>query len=324
MDLLWADFQRVQKKVCLHWTKKREAVVVAFVKYQQRKLKNIKITMRQALFTIVSLFALSLNAAAFGSFTPNTAAELGKCGIYADSYQGRPTASGEKYNKDALTCSHKSLAFGTKIRVTRLDNKKSVVVRVNDRGPFIEGYIVDLSSLAAGEIGLSSGSTRVKLEIVESAQSALNNDAQTEAEFKPTLASDIAAKPATYSKTTSVNATPKGIANTSPTTAPTLSSNTKVTPTSNLYKVDIAQYEKKGYGIQITSLTDANNVLPFMKELQAKYPGKVLVNVMRDELNNPTYKVIVGPYPEKKSAETAQKVIAKKYKKTMIVDLSGI
>jgi len=97
-----------------------------------------------------------------------------------------------------------------------------------------------------------------------------------------------------------------------------------VNPTSNLYKVDIAQYEKKGYGIQITSLTDANNVLPFMKELQAKYPGKVLVNVMRDELNNPTYKVIVGPYPEKKSAETAQKVIAKKYKKTMIVDLSGI
>lgn len=281
--------------------------------------------MRQTLFIIACLFSLTPNADAFRSFTKNSAAEVGKCGVYADSYQGRPTASGEKYNKEALTCSHKSLAFGTKIRVTRLDNKKSVVVRVNDRGPFIEGFIVDLSGVAAKEIGLLTGTVQVKIELVESAQSAATNDAQTEAEvFKSNPAAtgkttNPVAKPATYSNTTSVNTSPKGITNTN-----SVQPLAKVAPSSNLYKIDIAQSEKKGYGIQITSLSDANNVLPFMKELQAKYPGKVLVNVMRDEFNNPTYKVIVGPYADKKSADAAQKTIAKKYKKTMVVDLSGI
>lgn len=281
--------------------------------------------MRQTLFIIACLFSLTPNADAFSSVTKISAAEVGKCGIYADSYQGRPTASGEKYNKEALTCSHKSLAFGTKIRVTRLDNKKSVVVRVNDRGPFIEGYVVDLSGAAGKEIGLVTGSAQVKIELVESAQSAIANDAQTEAEvFKSKPATtgkttDAATKPAAYSKTTSVNTSPKGIANTN-----SVQPLAKVAPTSSLYKIDIAQSEKKGYGIQITSLSDANNVLPFMKELQAKYPGRVLVNVMRDEFNNPTYKVIVGPYADKKAADAAQKTIAQKYKKTMVVDLSGI
>lgn len=279
--------------------------------------------MRQNILTIACLSVLVLCGAALSSFTQKNAAEVGKCGIYADSFQGRPTESGEKYNKDALTCSHKTLAFGTKIRVTRLDNKKSVVVRVNDRGPFIEGYIVDVSGAAAREIDLKSGSAQVKIELVESAQSAVATDAQTEAEALKTQAAAgqtnaAAAKPVTYSSTPPVNSTPKGITATSGTQA-----TAKTAPTSNLYKIDITQSEKTGFGVQITSLNDANNVLPFMKELQTSYPGKVLVNVIRDEFNNPTYKVLVGPYPDKKSADAAQKTIAKKYKKTMVVDLSA-
>lgn len=282
---------------------------------------------RQTLYSIAYLCAFTLCGVMLSSFTQNNAAEVGKCGIYADSFHGRTTASGEKYNKDALTCSHKTLAFGTKVRVTRLDNKKSVVVRVNDRGPFIEGYVVDVSGAAAKELDIvKTGSAKVKVEVVETAESSLASDAQAEADAvaaKQTTqtqpAATTAAKPASYSNTTAVNTTPKGVAATG-----AAATGPQSAPTSNLYKIDITQSEKKGFGIQIASLNDANGVLPFMNELQTKYAGKVLVNVLRDEFNNPTYKVIVGPFADKKSAESTQKTIAQKYKKTMVVDLSGM
>jgi rare lipoprotein A len=288
--------------------------------------------MRQTLFAISSLFVLALLAAPLQTFAQKNKAEVGKCGYYADSFHGRPTSNGEKYNKNALTCSHKTLPFGTKIRVTRLDNKKSVVVRVNDRGPFVEGYIVDVSFAAAKELDMiKAGSVRVKIEVVETAQSALANDAKIEAEALSTIGPNQIAKGAT------TNAAPRAQLTTTQTSdkTPVTHSNTlatktnaaptaKVSPSSNLFKVDIAASQKKGFGIQIVSLNDANGVLPFVNELQEKYPGKVLVNVKRDEFNNPTYKAIVGPFPDKKSADAAQKTISQKYKKTIVVDLSTL
>ncbi len=296
--------------------------------------------MRQTLFLIACLCAFQLSGNTPGHthsdllsdlFSTSSAAEVGKCGYYADSFQGRPTSSGEKYDKNLLTCSHKTLPFGTKVRVTRLDNKKSVVVRVNDRGPFIEGYIVDVSRAAAEELDLiRKGTAQVRVEIVESAESGRVNDAEVASEALGSTnatpsraiavkntATTAAGRPLTYSQTatTLAKTTAKG---------GTTATQVKVTPSSNLYKVDISSSEKLGYGIQISSLSDANNVLPIVNELQARYADKVLVNVIRDELNQATYKVFVGPYADRKAAETAQKSIAKKYKKTMVVDLSGL
>ena len=71
--------------------------------------------------------------------------EFGIASYYADAFHGRKTASGTLYHKDKLTAAHKDLPFGTVIKVTRLDNKSSVKVTVNDRGPYIKGRIVDLS-----------------------------------------------------------------------------------------------------------------------------------------------------------------------------------
>jgi rare lipoprotein A len=86
---------------------------------------------------------------------------------YNDDFHGRETASGETYNKSAFTCAHKHLPFGTKLVVTNLLNKKSVSVRVNDRGPFVKGRIIDLSYAAAKEIDMiASGVVRVKVEEV--------------------------------------------------------------------------------------------------------------------------------------------------------------
>ena len=92
---------------------------------------------------------------------------VGLASYYADKFHGRLTANGEVFDADELTAAHRSLRFGTMLQVTNLKNNKSVVVRVNDRGPHVRGRIVDLSNAAAAEIGLGrSGIARVKLEVL--------------------------------------------------------------------------------------------------------------------------------------------------------------
>lgn len=96
----------------------------------------------------------------------NQILEVGNAVYYADYLHGKKTASGELYDKNAFTCAHKTLAYGTILKVTRLDNGKSVNVRVNDRGPFGEGLVVDISRAAASQIGLlRDGKTRVSIEM---------------------------------------------------------------------------------------------------------------------------------------------------------------
>ncbi len=86
---------------------------------------------------------------------------------YGPGFHGRKTASGEKFNQNALTAAHRSLPFGTRVKVTNLNNGRSVVVRINDRGPFTRGRIVDLSAGAARAIGLkSSGTAPVRIQIL--------------------------------------------------------------------------------------------------------------------------------------------------------------
>ena len=80
---------------------------------------------------------------------------------------GKITANGERFNPNGLTAAHRSLPFGTRVRVTNLRNGRKVVVRINDRGPFVKGRIIDLAYGAARKIGLHrSGVARVKLEII--------------------------------------------------------------------------------------------------------------------------------------------------------------
>jgi rare lipoprotein A len=80
--------------------------------------------------------------------------QRGKASYYSNSFNGRRTASGEKFRNSKLTAAHKTLPFGTKVKVTNLRNGKSVKVRINDRGPFVAGRIIDLSRKAARKIGM--------------------------------------------------------------------------------------------------------------------------------------------------------------------------
>ena len=97
--------------------------------------------------------------------------ETGLASWYGHPYHGRASASGEIYDMEQMTAAHRTLPFGTLVRVHDLDNEKSVDVRINDRGPFVDGRIIDLSHAAARAIEMiGPGTARVRLEILSAPQ----------------------------------------------------------------------------------------------------------------------------------------------------------
>ena len=118
-------------------------------------------------FLSISLFACaSVSAAKSGKTIAYQ--ETGNASFYANKFQGRKTASGEIFSQSTKTAAHKKLPFGTKVKVTNLKNGKSVVVRINDRGPFVKGRIIDLSRSAFKVInGLNAGVIKVNIEVIK-------------------------------------------------------------------------------------------------------------------------------------------------------------
>ena len=109
--------------------------------------------------TLFVLFTSCHRKAYTGSGT-----ETGVASYYAARYDGRKTANGEIFSSSKLTAAHKKLPFGTKVKVTNLSNGKSVKVRVNDRGPFVAGRIIDLTKKAAKKIDMvNAGVVKVKI-----------------------------------------------------------------------------------------------------------------------------------------------------------------
>lgn len=106
------------------------------------------------------------------TYRPYTSAhgftEQGIASWYGPGFHGKKTANGETYNQNAMTAAHKLLPFNTSIRVSNLDNGRSIVVRINDRGPFVANRVIDLSRKAAEQIGMiQAGTARVRLEALE-------------------------------------------------------------------------------------------------------------------------------------------------------------
>src|SRR5881409_1246742 len=98
------------------------------------------------------------------------AGETGLATWYGHPYHGRRSASGEIYDMEKLTAAHRTLPFGTRVRVSNLENGRRVEVRINDRGPFVEDCVIDLSRAAARQIGiLGPGKARVRLEVLGAA-----------------------------------------------------------------------------------------------------------------------------------------------------------
>ena len=116
---------------------------------------------------ILTMFVL-LGSLCAVAFALAQSSEEGTTNFYSDSFQGKKVASGEVYDKNALTASHKKHPFGTKVKVTNLEGGKSVVVTVNDRMAQKNPAVIDVSRRAAEELGFAkSGKARVKVEVMQ-------------------------------------------------------------------------------------------------------------------------------------------------------------
>lgn len=115
-------------------------------------------------FSSLALASLVAASSSFVSFSDAQAAGCGRASWYALHSR---TASGERMNPNLLTAAHRSLRFGTKLKVTNANNGRSVVVRINDRGPFIRGRVLDLSKAAASNIGMiGAGHAKICYEVI--------------------------------------------------------------------------------------------------------------------------------------------------------------
>lgn len=126
--------------------------------------------LRKAIFAVLIPATLagcsSFPSASDGSLKGYT--ESGKASYYADKHQNQKTASGERYRHELKTAAHRKLPFGTRVMVTNVNNGKSVVVKVNDRGPFVRGRIIDLSRSAFSAIANTrQGIVEVEVEVVD-------------------------------------------------------------------------------------------------------------------------------------------------------------
>ncbi len=147
-------------------------VIVAILTILHNNLKNMKKS--NLIFTAFILNLLIGCSSTSAEGTNKTMAyskshELtGLASWYSEKFHGKRTASGERYDKDAFTAAHKSLPFGTVVRVTNTANAKTVDVKINDRGPFVKGRVIDLSQKAFEQIGnIKEGVAPIKIEIID-------------------------------------------------------------------------------------------------------------------------------------------------------------
>ncbi len=275
-------------------------------------------------------------------------AEWGKASFYDDSFQGSLTAYGVKYDKNQLTASHKLHPFGTILKVTRLDNKKSVNVKVIDKGPYLKGRVVDLSRKAAEALDMiEEGVVDVKVEVVSKAKSS---DLAKAEEKKATVAPPATEiRPESYSDESTRTTPPTKVSNiseaaekttavsTTTTKADTPKKATTAAKQSNaaklvgkdyaaydLYQIQLLRPTKKGFGVQIASLTTYEYVLRQVADLQAKSFDNILISVEKGKDNNPVYKIILGNYDTEAQANNYKKNLKSKYKiNGFVVDLSA-
>jgi rare lipoprotein A len=183
------------------------------------------------LFTILSFYATSIYGQSYK--------ETGLASFYADKFEGRTTANGEKYKHSKHTAAHKTLPFGTILSVINLENGKVVTVRVNDRGPFVKGRIIDLSKSAAKELNfINQGVTKVKI----------------------TTASSQKKSKVTYSKLEKL-------------------AQSNVGETTVYYDTSGKEIKIKGFGVQIASFTKIGNLTDFIKDLHKKYNDRIFIQV---------------------------------------------
>jgi rare lipoprotein A len=275
----------------------------------------------------LSILFVAMGCLSLGAQTP----EYGNAAYYADYFHGKKTASGENYSKYEFTCAHKHHPFGTQLKVTRMDNMKSVTVRVNDRGPYTPGFVVDLSWAAADQIGLLlDGKAEVKVEVagfssgmatpaqqqVPTAYSAPSSQMQARAVEQPAKAPEqsfklpLPPKPVTFNsafpeetnyqaaKTPERSATPAAYSD---------------VPTSYSAASAPIRTSAGSYAIQVGSYTNKANAERQAKMIRDKGVKDVSIKESRNSAGAPLYRILVGPYADRDQASKQSGTLKSKY-----------
>ena len=221
----------------------------------------------------------------------------GIASIYAEKFEGRTTASGESYGFRKATCAHLTLPFGSLVKVTNLSNNQSVVVRVNDRGPFAPDRIIDLSRSAAEKLGfVSVGIAKVKIEVVEAPVYTTTNQVNTQ------------------NKTTNSQGTNQ-------TVSPNSSETKQEQPlASELYELKVNLIQPKGFTIQVGSYKEMVNMLRIANDLKNSLKKEVYVQVSTVN-NEKIYRLFVGRFTIRKEVESFKEKAIKIYPDCFIVEL---
>ena len=293
--------------------------------------------------TLIVLFlaCLNLNAQELGIATP-----------YSDSFQGRKTASGEAYDKNKLTGAHKELPFGTLVKVTRIDNKKSVTIRINDRGPYISGRVIEISRKAAERLDMmKSGQAEVKVEIaregsrsdetvVKEAPTTVVRSAPAE---KPAPKLNKSREPVAYDAPSTPKSTTKSskkadlkLTEKSPPKPKAPAAKEKSTEAAKavavkaaaeekaelvtgkkyspygLFQIEMRRPKAEGFGVQVSAVSSYEGMLQQIAVYQGKWFKNIMVGIEKGEDDKNIYKIILGSYETRKEANDYKKQLKKK------------
>ncbi len=270
------------------------------------------------------------------------ASETGLGTYYADKYHGRPTASGELYDKFKFTAAHKTLPFGTMVRVTRLDNNRSVVVKVNDRGPFTPGRVIDVSRAAAEQLDLiRTGETRVRIEIVQggtagqtaggstSTLPATSSMPQPTTNYDPSNR-DLSGLPLRNfgGQEVSSNGQPAGTPPVVVTQAESGQPGATAMNGASQYTPAFFQYvafkrDVDGFAIQVGAFFNFYRLMEAMDQLSAKgIQNTILHSSLKD--GEPIFRILIGPYANREEAKTVLRTLTSQGVEGIVVKTSDL
>ncbi len=281
--------------------------------------------------------------------------QTGKASFYNDRFHGAKTNSGEKYDMNAFTAAHRDLPLNTKIKVTNLKNNKTVVVRINDRGPFHHVRILDVSKAAAKELDMiSQGVANVTIEVVETTNEPVKDakstatPTSTTKQNKTAIADTVILPAKTDSKSEKAEPTKHEAKTTEPeVSAKTISHDTNPSKSIAAHTTELPKPEPekptvdlkeasseifkagytynlhgmiqnpKGYGIQVGSFSHIFNTLKFCKIVTDMGFSKIFIKVDKEPAGT-NYRVLIGDYPQEEDTTPDVNILREKNRDYLI------
>ncbi len=308
-------------------------------------MRNLKTT----LVIIISFMALSASAAQ----------EYGMASVYSTKFQGSRTASGEIFNHNNYTAAHRTLPFGTLVKITRTDNGKAVIVKINDRGPFVSDRVMDISKAAAAKLGFGNiEEARIKIEEIKDSKiqigsSGLNTkrDSQTPLSINGSGSYNERPRPipmpdpADYvvSKGVEERSVPREYRYIDDKNNRNMASSTAISKKKNIPSVTVTAKSVQqrttgkngfvalkmnkpdataGFAIQVASLSTHENMVKNVDKLDNQF-NNVFVSIVKGSDGNPDYKIMLGPFESHNEASSYLKSVKKKNIDGFVVNLKG-